>query len=276
MKNIATVCAVSFCLLFLFFACDKKEVPRPAPAPASGGTAVKKDKQASDAARKDIGIDATKRKIIKEGDLYFETRDSGKTKALLKRAVEEVHAYVSEESQDRYSERLETKTVIRVPAENFDKLVETLSASADAIDRKNIKALDVTEEYVDLEARLRTRKDIENRYRQLLGRATKVEDVLGIEKQLGEAREQIESAEGKLKYFRDRIAFSTLTIVYYEKVTTTIGFTSKFMHGLGNGWKNFALFVVFLANIWPFIILLIIAVFIFGKLKRRLRSHGDK
>jgi len=161
--------------------------------------------------------------------------------------------------------------IIRVPAENFDILIEKLSSSADFIESRNIKALDVTEEYIDLEARLRIRKDIENRYRQLLGQAKKVEDVLNIEKQIGEVREQIEAAEGKLKYFNDRIAFSTLTVVYYEKVTSAIGFTSKFIHGLSSGWTNFALFIVFLANIWPFIVLPVIALVILRKVKDRMQ-----
>lgn len=277
MKAILKLFALCLCVVFLV-ACQKKEeapMPRSAPAPASAPSPVSKekadqtDKQTTDKAQRNIQIDQSKRKIIKEGELVFETRDFNKTKAFINNSVAEVQGYIAEETQDKYNDKVETRAVIRIPAENFDKFVEKLSASAEVIDRKNIKALDVTEEYVDLEARLKTRKDIENRYRQLLGQAKKVDDVLNIEKQIGEVREQIESAEGKLKYFNDRIAYSTLTVVYYEKMTSSIGFVSKFIQGLSSGWKNFLLFIVFLANIWPFIIIPIIAIIIFRKVKKK-------
>ena len=284
MKAILKLFVLCICVVFLV-ACQKKEeapmpssapAPASAPSPASRQKTVQADKQATDKTQKDTTIDTSKRKIIKEGELVFETRDFNKTKSLINKSVNEVQGYIAEETQNKYNDKIETRSVIRIPAENFDKFVETISSSADVIDRKNIKALDVTEEYVDLEARLKTRKDIENRYRQLLGQAKKVDDVLNIEKQIGEVREQIESAEGKLKYFNDRIEFSTLTVVYYEKVTSPVGFTSKFIQGLISGWKNFALFIVFLANIWPFIVLPIIAIVIFRIIKNRLRIKKDK
>ncbi len=270
---------ILFLCVFIFIACQQKKAVAPrsasAPAPASAPAESPKAAQSYEQTR-DIKIDANKRKIIKEGELVFETHDFNKTKVLINTSMNEVQGYLAEESQNKYNDRIETRAVVRVPAENFDKFVETLSSSADAIDRKNIKALDVTEEYVDLEIRLKTRKDIENRYRQLLGQAKKVDDVLNIEKQIGEVREQIESAEGKLKYFNDRIAFSTLTVVYYEKMTSSIGFSSKFIDGLKSGWKNFALFIIFLANIWPFIVLPIIAVIIFRIVRTRLKVKKDK
>jgi len=284
MKSIFKLFILFLCV-FVFIACQQKlaaprsasaPAPASAPSPAERPKGVQSDKQTADITQQDIKIDTNKRKIIKEGELVFETHDFNKTKTLINTSMNEVQGYLAEESQNKYNDRIETRAVVRVPAENFDKFVETLSSSADIIDRKNIKALDVTEEYVDLEIRLKTRKDIENRYRQLLGQAKKVDDVLNIERQIGEVREQIESAEGKLKYFNDRIAFSTLTVVYYEKMTTAIGFSSKFTDGLKSGWKNFALFIIFLANIWPFIVLPIIAVIIFRRIKGRLKIKKDK
>jgi hypothetical protein len=283
MKIIPKIFALVFCLLILF-ACQKKEAPRTVSAPAPMAALspdlkqnpVQENNQTPDKAQKDFKTDPTKRKIIKEGELIFETRDIDKTRALINKSVNEVQGYFAEENQEKFDDRLETRAVIRVPAENFDKLLETLSSSAEVVDRKTIKALDVTEEYVDLEARLKTRKDIENRYRQLLGQAKKVDDILNIEKQMGVVREEIEAAEGRLKYYNDRIAFSTLTVVYYERKGSPLGFTSKFIHGLRSGWENLALFVVFLANIWPFIVLAIVAIYLFKKIRKRLAAKKNK
>jgi hypothetical protein len=289
MKSIVWIVALVLYMLSLVSCMQKAESPKgvgpkaaPSLAPASAPSqtarqqTVQGEQQTTDTAKQDVKMDAGRRKIIKEGELDFETSDIGKTRALITKSVNDIRGYVAQESQDRYDDRLTTRMVIRVPAESFDKLVETLSASADVIDRKNIKVLDVTEEYIDLETRLKTRKELENRYRQLLGQAKKVTDVLEIEKQIGEVREKIESAEGRLKYLNDRIAFSTLTVVYYEKVGSSIGFISKFKAGVRNGWTNFALFVVVLVNIWPFLILSVIVIVIFIRIRRRLRSRKDR
>jgi hypothetical protein len=284
MKSIPKLFILFLCVLFIF-ACQKKEetsrsafAPAPASAPSSSSSLKidQTNKQTTDKPQKDIKIDISKRKIIKEGELSFETRDFNKTKVFINKSVSEVQGYIAEENQDKYDDRIVSTVIIRVPAEKFDRLIETLSSSAEFLDKKYIKVLDVTEEYFDVEARLKTRKDLENRYRQLLSQAKKVEDVLNIEKQLGEVREQIESAEGKLKYLNDRIVFSTLTVTYCERIGSPMGFTSKFIQGLSSGWKNFALFVVFLANILPFIVLAIIAIIIFRKYKNRLRIKKDK
>lgn len=281
MKSILRLFILVLCATVLVACQQKAEAPRRAAAPASALASFSKqkaaetDKETADIALENVKPDVGKRKIVKEGELIFETHAFNETKTFLSTSVKEVRGYIAEENQERYDDRIETRAVIRVPAENFDRLVETLSSKAEFVDRKNVKVLDVTEEYVDLEARLKNRRDIEKRYRQLLGQAKNVNDILNIEKQIGEVRGQIESAEGKLKYLNDRIVFSTLTVVYYEKIISATGFLSKFTGGLKSGWKNFALFIVVLANIWPFIALAVVAVVLIKKFKKTWGGKKD-
>lgn len=179
--------------------------------------------------------EAIERKVIKNGDLNFRTKDINKTKDFILLNIQQLDAYISNENTYNYSDRLEHRLTVRVPADKFDLLLNNISKSADKLDSKNINLMDVTEEYVDIEARLKAKKNLQSKYLDLLEQATKVEEILNIEKEIGNLQAEIESIEGRAKYLKDRISYSTLTITYYQKTTSAFGFSSKFIDGLKNG-----------------------------------------
>ncbi len=211
-------------------------------------------------------------KIIKEGEIYFETTDLAKMRKLIDEAVNNLEGYISKEDEYTYNDRISQILIIRVPAENFDKLVSETSKGVNRFDSKGIQVKDVTEEYLDIELRLKIKKETENRFRQLLAKANTVDEILSIEKEIGELRTDIESIEERLKYLQNRISYSTLSVTIYERVSTPVGFASKFGAGLKNGWNNFIWFLIGLINIWPFIGLLgIIGIMAFRR-KRKTRK----
>lgn len=213
------------------------------------------------------------RKIIKMGEIRFESPMLNETRKRIDTAIEKFGGYISKENAYGHEERIEQSIVIRVPAENFDKLTAEISTYAKKIDRKHIEARDVTEEYLDIELRIKIKKETENRYRMLLTQAKTVKDILVIEKQIGELRTEIESIEGRLKYLRDRVSYSTLTVTFYQKISTPVGFSSKFKEGLKNGWNGFVWFLVGLVNIWPFLLVLLgISGFIIYRSKRKVKK----
>lgn len=195
------------------------------------------------------------RKIIREGEITFETSDVSETKSLITKTAQELNGYITRESANEYADRIEQTLVIRIPADKFDLLLEKISRSARKIESKNINALDVTEEYIDVEARLKTKKELENRYRELLAKASKVDEIVSIEKEIGQLRADIESVEGRLNYLKDRVAFSSLTATYYQKKSSAFGFSSKFGQAIKYGWKSLLWFFIGLTSIWPFIVL---------------------
>ena len=195
------------------------------------------------------------RKIIKEGEIHFETSDLDETRQRITASVTSLEGYISKENQYTYNDRISQTLEIRVPSGNFDKLIEDISKGVERFDTKRIQATDVTEEYLDIGLRMRIKKETENRYRELLAKAQTVEEILSIEKQIGELRAEIESIEGRLKYLKDQISYSTLTVTFYEMVSTPVSFTSKLGVGLKNGWNNFIWFLIGLVNVWPFILL---------------------
>jgi hypothetical protein len=209
----------------------------------------------------------TDRKIIREGDIYFECRDVLETDAFLKNEVKIGKGYISNESANSYGERTEKRLSIRIPASQLDGLLEKIQAHAVKIENTNIRSEDVTEQFIDVEARLKTKKELEIRYLSLLQQAKNVDEILSIERELANIRGEIESMQGRLNFLKDRTSMSTLNVTFFVQGEKEFGFTSKLSQGIKNGWTNLQWFIVFLVNLWPFF--LVFGVVLFLVLRRK-------
>jgi len=218
-------------------------------------------------------VTLTERKLIKNGDLSFETSDVKKTKVNVEAICKELNAYISNENQNNYGERLQFNQTIRVPADKFDLLFQKIEAEAVKVESRNINTQDVTEEFIDVEARLKTKKELETRYREILKQAKTVQDIISIEGQIATVRSEIESMEGRLNYLKNQVSFSTLNVSYYEIIGTDFGFANKFIRGLGQGWDNLLAFLIVLANLWPFFLLIGAIVFGVTRWQKRKRNQ---
>lgn len=113
-----------------------------------------------------------------------------------------------------------TSLVMRVPAENFEALVKELEALGE-VSYRNVVGTDVTEEFFDLQIRLQNAMTLRERYVKLLTEAKSVEAALAIEKEMARLTEDIERMKGRLRFLRDRSAFSTVTLNLEQKQPTT-------------------------------------------------------
>lgn len=215
------------------------------------------------------------RKIIKQGDISFETEDVKITKALIIKAVDEFQGYISKDNIYVHSDRISHRLVIRVLSEKFDQLLDRISENAKKLDSKNIDVLDVTEEYIDIEARIKTKKELENRYKEILKEAKTIEEILSIEKEIGILRTDIESIEGRLRYLKNSIALSTLTVEYYQRTSSAFRFSSKFGHALVTGWNWFLSFIIGLTNIWPFLLIIIAGIILGFRIDRKKKNKKN-
>ena len=207
------------------------------------------------------------RKVIREGEIYFKCRDIQETNAFLKDEVKAAKGYISNESSSSYGERTEKRLSVRLPAEQLDTLLEKIQSHAVRVENTNIRSNDVTEQFIDVEARLKTKKELEVRYTELLKLARNVDEILGLERELATVRGEIESMQGRLNYLSDRVALSTLEVSFYVESEQAFGFLTKAGEGIGNGWKNLQWFLVLMINIWPFF--LIFGALLFWLLKRK-------
>jgi hypothetical protein len=162
-----------------------------------------------------------------------------------------------------------------VPADQFDNLIKRIEPLARKIDNRSINTQDVTEEFIDVEARLTTKKELEGRFREILKQAKTVEEIVSIESQIANVRAEVESMEGRLKYLQNQVSYSTLNVSYYEITGADFGFASKFMGSIKGGWDNLLLFLIFLVTLWPFVLSLASIVFwwVRRRKQRALKSN---
>ena len=104
---------------------------------------------------------------------------------------------------------------IRVPDESFETAMTALGNMAVEVTSESTNSRDVTQEYIDLEARLRNAEATENQYLALLDKATNVQDTLRIYESLSRVRAEIEQMKGRMLYL-ERISSMSLISIYLE------------------------------------------------------------
>lgn len=217
-------------------------------------------------------ISSVERKIIKSGSIRFETQSVKETQEFIRNIVIELGGYLGNENVYNFEDRIEHTIEVRVPEDKFNILVDKISSSVEKLESKNISTTDVTEEFIDVEARIKTKKELEARYKEILKKATRVDEILNIEREMGNLRSEIESLEGRMNYLKNRISLSSLTITFYEKVSSPFGFFSKIKQALHNGWTSFLWFIIIIISLWPFIIIVLITLIIILKLRRNRKT----
>ena len=212
------------------------------------------------------------RKIIREASISFETKDVNVTRAFIEAESKALKGYIANENAWTSDDRITHNLELRVPAENLDILIFKITANVEKLDSKNISSQDVTEEFIDNTARLKAKKELENRYLEILRKAVKVEEILAIERELGTLRADIESVEGRLKYLNEKVSYSRLSVSYYQKIKSPFQFSSKFGDSLKGGWRNLMWFFVGLGNLWPFLLLGIAIIIIVIRIRKRRKT----
>jgi len=117
----------------------------------------------------DLSTDVVERKIVREGDLVWQTASRVATAERLQTALKRHEGYLSDDQEFRHDRRVERRLVIRVATRKFDLFLADASYGVEHFDTRRITAHDVTEEFVDLDARLRVKKGTEQRCREPLG-----------------------------------------------------------------------------------------------------------
>jgi hypothetical protein len=196
-------------------------------------------------------IQMIERKLIKNGEVYYKTKSLTETKKRILEALKTYKGYVAKENAYDYSENPQEELIVRIPSQNFDEFLNTILKGADKVDSKKIDIEDVTEEFVDIEARLKNKKALENKYQELLKQAKDMEDILAITREMNSIREEIESTEGRLKYLSSQVNYSTLKINYYQNKPQGFNFGGKVGDALGNGGTGFLWFLIVMVQLWP-------------------------
>jgi len=165
---------------------------------------------------------------------------------------------------------------LRVPSEKLNDAVDELKKISSKILSENTYTNDVTEEFIDVEAKLNIMKSTEKRFNDLLNEAKNVEEVLQVEKELMRIRGEIDSLEGRLGYLSQTTDTSEINLSINEEVPIT-GEKWSFNESLSSALKNLSSFAKSFANLLinlvvfipVIIVILIIAIIIRIIIKRR-------
>jgi hypothetical protein len=226
-------------------------------------------------------IASSEKKIIKEGEISLETGDLKAARKTLSNTLNKLGGYIDEESEntDTYSDRKNYVFKTRIPVQNFEKFLNTVSAAADHVESKSIRIKDVTTEYIDVTTRLNNKKLLENRYKDLLAKAGKMADILEVENKLNEIRTDIEITQGQLNYLNKQIAYSSLEITFFTKSTVGNnegnGFGYKIKKAFGDSWDLLQNMFFGLITLWPVILLVIGLLIVLRVWIRRRRLRKD-
>lgn len=222
MKRRATVLALVASLSVLSVGCGMASAPAPmegraemsleapAAAPAPGDVQFE---AVFDVGVEDVGSD---RMIVRTADLSIMVEDTEQALEEIEDLAAELEGYVSDLRTWRVNDQMAATVTLRVDAGSLGEARERIKALAAEVTSENVSGQDVTEEYVDLEARLHNLEVAETELLELLSSAQETrrdaESILAIYREVTNIRQQIEQIQGRMQYLENATSLATLSV----------------------------------------------------------------
>jgi hypothetical protein len=285
-------------MLFLFFSCSREENPRGpmgeafsqstpsvirSTAPMEGGALEGEDAEVSSSSlASDQGsapsIGLGERKIVKSGHLSLAVpsiESMKQAEAFIRQEVAVAGGALDQESENRYGNQATLMLLVRISAEKFEGFVQKILGGPYTVVNRQIGINEVTDRYIDLDVRLKNKKELRERYREILKKATKTADLIALSQSIETATSEIESLEGQFRYLKSQIANSSLTIQLTANLPEPVGLETSFLQDLSkafhDGSRSFQQSIIRIFSLWP---LLLLAAACFG-LWRWYRRRGS-
>lgn len=214
------------------------------------------------------------RLIIRSGTISIETNNFDESVKKISGSALSFQGVISNTSSEMNAGGKKQGSVsVRIPSDKFDAFISEINETGRVISQ-NISGNDVTEEYIDLDARQKTQKELERRLLELLSQKTAgLSDVVEVEQKLSGVRENIEKTEGRMNFLKDQSAFSTLTINLFEpsmlQTSSGGGFFYEIEEGFKNGLEGFteilSSLITFVIAFSPVILFLLIFTYLLKK-----------
>lgn len=216
---------------------------------------------------------AIERKIIRNANLELETSKPEDAQRKITSIAESKKGFVITSSQRtsnaKATGRDSVSMQIRVPAEKFQEALDEIRKSVDRVVVETVTGQDVTEEFVDIEARLKTKKALEERFLEIMKQAKSVTDALEVERQLAEVRTEIERIEGRKRFLENQTSLSTLNIELRTPAAisaSSTGFFYELTQAISDGFEAALTFILVLIRVLiallPFLLLIVLPAFL--------------
>lgn len=178
----------------------------------------------------------TQRRVVKSANISIEVNDPDVIAREISTLVEETQGYI--ESMYKYDQARIHMTV-KIPSARLDVFIDRVTSQGKLLN-KSIHARDVTEESIDIAAKLKNLTSLRERFRLLLEKTQKVSEILSIEKELSRIQTKIDSIEGRRKALSSQVSFSRVEVtLQQETIYGPLGYIGK-----GIFWFFKKLFVI--------------------------------
>lgn len=230
------------------------------------------------------------RKVVRNAELDLESESPERSQQKITSVAEANGGFVVESNQSSSDIQIATRDIvtmtIRVPSERFETALDDVRKAADRIVAENVKGLDVTEEFIDIEARLKAKKALEAQFMDIMKRASSIEEAMNVQAQLADVRAEIEKIEGRKRFLENQSSLSTIKVrVQTPKVfaAASQGFGGRLAESFEAGFNvatNFVLgLLTFVIAILPFALLIglpsVLAFRYFWKRQSRPKSVSE-
>lgn len=234
-------------------------------------------------------IKTTNRMVIYNADLSLEVKDFKKSQKKIEDLVSKMAGYiVASQIYDSEEGRMEGSLTARIPQKNFQSFLDQAEELSVKVHTRNVTGQDVTEEYVDLEARLKSKEVVEERLLAFMKEAKETKDLLQISEDLAGVQEEIESIKGRMKYLENQTSMSTVTLTLFENKVEIPGLEKEELNTWDKTKKQFmdslnfllaaisGIFVFLIGNSPILILLIVIALAVwFGRKKYKNKQKSE-
>ncbi|HEX6717777.1 MAG TPA: DUF4349 domain-containing protein [Pyrinomonadaceae bacterium] len=216
--------------------------------------------------------EAADRKIIRNADITIEVNSTTDAQHRVTSIAESHGGFVitseakQRESIERSQRTFDVKLVVRVPSNQFGVAFDEIKTLASNTPEEHVSSQDVTEESIDLEARIKTQKALELQFLEIMRQANKVADALEVQRQIAEVRTEIEKLEGRKRFLENRSSLSTITVNIQTPKPVIAVTSTGFGHSLREAVSDsiglasdmvlfFARFIILMVPIFVFVLL---------------------
>jgi hypothetical protein len=179
----------------------------------------------------------TPRQVVSTATLGIQVRDLPAAATRAGQLAVEAGGFVAGSDESGQGDGRRGRVTLKVPGDRFDRLVAAVSALGE-VRSKQVATEDVTDQVVDLDARLRAQQASADRLQQLIARAATVTEVVGVEGELARRTAEVESLEGRLRVLRDRVELATITVELSPPRPAADDSLPGFLTGLRGGWRG--------------------------------------
>ena len=234
-------------------------------------------------------IEVPNQMVIYQADLQLRVKKFEQTLQTIEEHVVKYGGYISESNVSKDGvEQVSGSITVRIPQKNFQAFLRDAEGQAAEVLQRNITGTDVTEEYVDLESRLKSKRVVEERLTSFMESAQKTEDLLKISADLAAVQEEIETIQGRIKYLENQTSLSTIHISLYENKVIVPNLDDEDLNTWDKTKKQFmkstnmllaaisGLIVFLLGNLPILLILAVVAVLIYLYIKKVLKRNRNE